>query len=283
MFRVSVRNDNARNKANKASLWKTVRHCLNPYGNSSLSYSRDCAEVVNDFNEYFTSVGDKAARQAEQLAVDFDLPPLGPDPLLNTDSEDKMPKFNFRCVSTEEIKAINSRMPSSKSPGHDKIHMRVIKTCLPRILQVITDLVNTSLMTGRFPRDWKLAEVVAHLKEGDHEVAKNNRPISLLPVLSKVLEYAAHEQFSHFIASNNMLSVHQSGNKRLHSTETLGILFTDHLQARTQERGALGARAPPPPPPHLGIKFRSEMSKRGEKVPPRYVGKKECTRSAQIR
>ena len=35
-------------------------------------------------------------------------------------------------------------------------------------------------------------------------------------------------------------------------------------------------------PPHLGKKFRSEMSKRGEKVPPRYVGKKECARSAQI-
>ena len=29
--------------------------------------------------------------------------------------------------------------------------------------------------------------------------------------------------------------------------------------------------------------FRSEMSKRGEKVPPRYVGKNECERSAQIR
>ena len=41
--------------------------------------------------------------------------------------------------------------------------------------------------------------------------------------------------------------------------------------------GWLGARAPPPPP-HPGKKFRSEMSKRGEKVPPRYVGKKEmCT------
>ena len=54
-------------------------------------------------------------------------------------------------------------------------------------------------------------------------------------------------------------------------------------QARTRGGGgdALGARAPPPP--HPGKKFRSEMSTRGEKVPPRYVGKKECARSAQIR
>ena len=49
-------------------------------------------------------------------------------------------------------------------------------------------------------------------------------------------------------------------------------------QARTQ-----GGVHVHPPPPHLGKKFRSEMSKRGEKVPPRYVGKNECVRSAKIR
>ena len=42
--------------------------------------------------------------------------------------------------------------------------------------------------------------------------------------------------------------------------------------------GAGGARGPCAPP-HLGKKFRPEMSKRGEKVSPRYVGKKECALS----
>ena len=45
----------------------------------------------------------------------------------------------------------------------------------------------------------------------------------------------------------------------------------------------MGARASPPPPPPPEKKFRSEMSKRGEKVPSGYVVKKECARSAQIR
>ena len=44
------------------------------------------------------------------------------------------------------------------------------------------------------------------------------------------------------------------------------------------EGGALGARATP----HLGKKFPSEMSKRGEKVSPRYIGKKELALSAQM-
>ena len=48
----------------------------------------------------------------------------------------------------------------------------------------------------------------------------------------------------------------------------------------TKERSSVASETPPPPPP--GKKFRSEMSKREEKFPPRYVGKKECARSAQI-
>ena len=52
------------------------------------------------------------------------------------------------------------------------------------------------------------------------------------------------------------------------------------IQVRTQ--GGVHWVHLAPPPPHLGKKFRSEIFKREEKVPPRYVGKKECARSAQI-
>ena len=50
---------------------------------------------------------------------------------------------------------------------------------------------------------------------------------------------------------------------------------------RIRRRGG-GALGDVHPPPHLGKKLRSEMSKREVKVPPRYIGKKECARSAQI-
>ena len=104
-------------------------------------------------------------------------------------------------------------MPSNKAPGHDKVNKKIIKTFLPHILPVVTDLINSSLLKGCFPKVWKLAEVVPHVKEGDHEVASNNRPISLLPVLSKVIERIVHDQFVQYLTSNNKLSIHQSGNK----------------------------------------------------------------------
>ena len=66
-------------------------------------------------------------------------------------------------------------------------------------------------------------------KEGNHEVASNNRPLLLLEVTSKVYEKIDFESFSAYRTSNNQLSTHQSGNKKLHSTETLNIHLTDHI------------------------------------------------------
>ena len=67
------------------------------------------------------------------------------------------------------------------------------------------------------------------LKDGDHEKAANNRPLSLLAVASKVLERIVLNQFSAYLRKNNRLTSHQSGNKKAHSTETLNILLTDKI------------------------------------------------------
>lgn len=77
---------------------------------------------------------------------------------------------------------------ANKSPGHDKIPIKVYKDCLSSILPSITDLINTSLSSSVFPIAWKIAEVVPIPKTNDYELANNNRSISLLPVLSKVCE-----------------------------------------------------------------------------------------------
>ena len=80
-----------------------------------------------------------------------------------------------------------------------------------------------------FPLPWKKAEIVPILKSGDSEEPANTRPISLLPILSKVCERAAHSQFTNFLDSNNVIHHLQSGNRKLHSTESALLHFTDEL------------------------------------------------------
>ena len=112
-------------------------------------------------------------------------------------------------------------MPSNKSPGQDKISMRIIKDCLPVILGPLTDIMNNSFTTSAFPESWKIAEIIPLLKEGDHEVAANNRPLSMLKVLLKVRKKVTLNQFSGFLNRTDHLSSQKSGNKKYHSTEPL--------------------------------------------------------------
>ena len=79
-------------------------------------------------------------------------------------------------------------MPTKKAPGKDKVSMRIIKDCLPVILGLLTDIINASMMSSDFLQSWKEAEVIPLIKESDHEIQSNNRPLSLLIVVSKICE-----------------------------------------------------------------------------------------------
>ena len=97
----------------------------------------------------------------------------------------------------------------------------VVKDAPPVILPVLTKLINRSLLTSVFPSAWKESVVLLILKEGDHEVANNNRPVSLLPALAEICERAALNQLTEHTTRQNSLIEHQNGSKRKHSTETL--------------------------------------------------------------
>ena len=103
-------------------------------------------------------------------------------------------------------------MATNKVPGFDKIPLRVIKDCLAAILSSLTSIINATFESAYFPTVWKISEVIPIPKEGDHQVANNNRPISLLPILSKVCERTAHDQFTSYLLSEYRLSSKQSGN-----------------------------------------------------------------------
>ena len=137
--------------------------------------------------------------------------------------------FVFQPVTPDDVRTVILDMPTNKAPGFDKVPISVVKDCLEHVLPTLTGLINHSFSSSVFPRAWKKGEVVPHPKEGDHEVANNNRPISLLPVLSKVAERIAMRQFNDYLTSHNRLTRHQSGNRSLHSTETLSLLVTDDI------------------------------------------------------
>ena len=104
--------------------------------------------------------------------------------------------------------------------GSDGISLKFIKDALIVIAFYLTIIVNTSIVTGLYPDGWKFPYVVPFFKSGDPDKPENYRPISLLPILSKILEKIISIQLSNYLEINNLISSTQHGFRSRLSTET---------------------------------------------------------------
>ena len=94
---------------------------------------------------------------------------------------------NIQLTPSEVENALNTIDPN-KSPGPVKIPGRLLKELAPQIACSLCRLFNLSLSLGVFPDRWKLPDLIPILKKDDFTLVNNYRPISLLCILSKVLE-----------------------------------------------------------------------------------------------
>ena len=137
--------------------------------------------------------------------------------------------FNFQLATEAEVEKIIKSLPSNKAPGIDKVSAKILKYSLPATLPILTSIFNNSFAACTFPRAWKISEVTPILKSGDFDDPSNTRPISLLPILSKVCEKLTHKQFVNYLNCNSKIAKQQSGNRQFHSTETAILHFTDEI------------------------------------------------------
>ena len=71
-----------------------------------------------------------------------------------------------------------------------------------------------------FPSQCKIAKIKPLFKKGIKTETKNYRPISLLPLISKVIEKSIHDQMQDYIQRNELLYKYQSGFRANYSTDT---------------------------------------------------------------
>ena len=90
-------------------------------------------------------------------------------------------------------------------------------------------MINQVLNNGIFPDKLKIAKVVHIFKSGDCALTNNYRPISLLPVISKVIENIIYTQLSLYFESNKLFSDGQYGFRPNRSTEQATLELTDRI------------------------------------------------------
>ena len=179
---------------------------------------------ANSFNNYFATVGTKIQK------------------LLGTkEAESKSEQngdFTFKEVNEETIIKLIDRIRIDVAIGNDEINARLLKDSKHTIAESLMKLVNLSFTKSVFPDAMKSAIIKPLHKKGSTEEASNYRPISILPIVSKIFERAATNQIVMYLEENNKLNKTQHAYRKKHSTQTCLMEITDYIY-REREKGSI--------------------------------------------
>ena len=91
-------------------------------------------------------------------------------------------------ITEESLMKRLCKLKTSKSPGPDSIHPRVVFEVRHAIVKPLLYIFKTSVKTSTIPAPWKDANITAIFKKGDKHVSGNYRPVSLTSIACKILE-----------------------------------------------------------------------------------------------
>ena len=188
--------------------------------NNSVSDSKLFAE---SFNEYFVNIGPSLATEAsEEVFAQHTSSYENSNPSLDT-------TFRFHSIEVNNIVLALTNLKLNKSTGLDKIPAKVLRLSADIIAPSLTYIFNLSLYTGIYIDEWKRARVIPIYKSEDRRKCENYRPISTLPIVSKVFEREVFRQLYAYLSNNSLLSKFQSGFQHKHSTLSALIQMCDDL------------------------------------------------------
>ena len=96
-------------------------------------------------------------------------------------------------MTTEKVLEVLQCIDISKAAGTDKIPGRFLKDGANILPKPIAKICIISIYSGFFPSDYKIAKLKPLYKKGSKTNLENFRPISLLPLILKVIEKIAFD------------------------------------------------------------------------------------------
>ena len=230
------------NAGKPKELWKTLRKLGVPskeHSMSTISLKKDgkilfdSTSICEIFKDFFAN-----------LATDLLKKLQAPTNLFGMNSVQKYyshlnlqnKQFSIKPTTNEVILNLLEQINPGKAVGIDNIGGKFLKDGAPILADPITKLCNLSISLSKFPRECKIAKLKPLYKKGSKLEAKNYRPISLLPLVSKIFEKIIHAQTQAFLDENKILYKFQSGFRKNHSTDT-SLLYLNDIILRGCDEG----------------------------------------------
>ena len=203
------------NHSDPKSFWKATKAIQREESQIPFLCSTD-GEVISDdstkaniLNDFFSS------------CFNHNVPPLShcdSDVLFDLTSMNGTCCPDDNLCSIDEVEALLLTLNTSKASGPDNISARMLKSTAVSIANSVTTLFNMSIKAGVIPNDWKVSSVVSIPKGKGGNLPSNFRPISLLCILSKLLEKHIHQIILKQLDHLHPLNSHQWGFRPQRST-----------------------------------------------------------------
>ena len=226
-----------KNKNDITASWKLAKNVISNGCNKKVSAPQNKNNLVTkaeSFNEFFSNVGKSTFDKTQEELLRLNSVPGNVQE--NSRDTDSLRCFKPAPVDCETVILTIKNLKETSACGSDGISLRFIKDSLFVIAFYITIIINTSIVTKIYPDSWKYPYVIPAFKGGDSEDISNYRPISLLPIISKILEKIIANQLTTYLETNDLLSNSQHGFRPKLSTETALLKITDRIYHNMDNR-----------------------------------------------
>ena len=189
-------------KLGSRDFWRIVNSILNK-DKSAIPYLFNGPEVLS-------SASDKAKLFPENFSLNSNLDKSGVSlPVFLSRTNLKLHNIS---VTPKMVRKVVMNFDLSKASGPDCIPMVVVKNCEPELSYILAELFNKCLKDSCFPDCWKVSSVVPVFKNvGKRSTAKNDCPVSLLSVVSKVFEKLVNNRIVDHLEKCGLFSDFQYG------------------------------------------------------------------------
>ena len=221
-----------KNQPNPRTLWNIINSAIGRKANPPAfppkliqenSPEIQKTELATKFNNFFCNIGPNLAKRILPTNKSASFFLNIPDSLTHN------MVFHLQPVCVDTVLRKLETLKENKSSGADGISPKLLKLGAQHLAAPLTHLINESLAHGQVPTAMKIAKVLPIYKgKGDQTECSNYRLISVLTVVSKVLESIVNEQLQTYLADNSIITLKQCGLSKGKSTKDALIAFTEN-------------------------------------------------------
>ena len=206
------------NKDNSKKIWKGINNILNRqirdetsniFINCDGNLITEPKCVANSFNNFYSSIANKLVKDLPKPNTKFQ------DYLKNPNKHELF----LKEIDPGEIRDLLKDLDISKAADIYGFSPKLLKIGYDILCYPLAAVFNLSFSEGIFPTKLKCAKVIPVHKGDSKLLASNYRPISLLPILSKLLEKLMYTRVFGFVSEHNLLFKRQFGFQPGKSTE----------------------------------------------------------------